>query len=183
MKSTIEREVETPENQQNKDALTQKEYPQREEEFSEEQLVEQDEVVEILDKLPENEKEIIIQELHSGPLPSARQLKAYDDISPKISETIVYMAKTQQTHRHDMDRKVNYIEETAMKKHFFNDNLGMILGFLVLLVLIGAGVYLIINDHNITGFISMMAGLAGPASIFLKKNKNDDIGQDKKSDE
>lgn len=149
-------------------------------ELTTEQLEMEDDITEILEKLPDAEKQVVIREMHAGPLPSARQLREYNNISPEIANTIVNMARTQQEHRHKMDEKHYAIEEAAMKKHFFNDNLGMTLGFLVMLVLIIAGVHLIKNNHNIIGFISMMAGLAGPTKVFLKKNNDDENNKNDK---
>lgn len=52
--------------------------------------------------------EMLIQQSHSGPLPSAREFRGYNDVLPGAAERILAMAELEQRHRHEL-------ESTAVK--------------------------------------------------------------------
>ncbi len=49
---------------------------------------------------------MLIQQNHSGPLPTAREFKIYESVVPGAGDRIIKMAETEQSHRHGIETKV-----------------------------------------------------------------------------
>lgn len=103
---------------------------------------------------------------HSGPLPPAEHLQKYDDVLPGLAERIVTMAEIEGEHRRKTERKSGW-------RDFFVTIFGQILAFGVTLVLAGLAVFLIMNDKDAAGFISMVAAVVPTiTAVFLNRKKN-----------
>jgi uncharacterized membrane protein len=57
---------------------------------------------------------VAFQEFHHGPIPSAREMAAYERISPGFSDRVMKMAEGEQGHRHRSDNRA-LIAEIALK--------------------------------------------------------------------
>ena len=99
----------------------------------------------------------------SGPLPPPDILKRYNDIVSGAAERILVMAEKQSMHRQDLEKKLVY-------GNVNHDLLGMILGFIVCILLISAGTFLVYADKPITGFVSMLSGVALIVGAFLQRS-------------
>lgn len=70
------------------------------------------EVRDAIENLPESSKQVVTQfivertEAFSGPLPSPRILREYNEILPGAAERTFVMSEKEQTHRHEMDNKI-----------------------------------------------------------------------------
>ncbi len=74
------------------------------------------------------------EKTHSGPLPSAEELKKYDKIIPNGADRIMKMAELQQGHRIEMEKTVI---TSQMKQSGKGQNFGLFIGLAGLLVTFG----------------------------------------------
>lgn len=106
-------------------------------------------------------------ETYEGPIPHPSILNGLQDINKDFPERIFQMAEKEQSHRHKMDEKI-------MKNHSFMTQSGLIFAFIIALLCISAGLYLLIHDKSVKGFALILTPIATiiTASLFKKNEKN-----------
>ena len=141
--------------------------------------VENNEIIEIIDKvekMPPEQKEqaMLTLEMHYGPIPHPEILKKYDELDPGAAKLIIENGVNESVHRRDMEKRL-------LEKKINDKKRGQYLGFLIGLVVIVAGTYLIYANHPITGTLLSGTSLLGLVGSFLSSGSND--RNDEKSDE
>lgn len=96
----------------------------------------------------------------SGPLPPPQMLIKYNEAFPGCAERIVGMAERQSSHRQGIERKVIY-------SNVISERLGQILGFILAVVVVMAGVYLTMHDKPTGGIVAIMSPLIGLVTAFI----------------
>lgn len=106
-----------------------------------------------------------------GPIPPPSILRGYDEIIPDGAERIMTMAEDEQDHRHDLEkRQVGLFER------------GQWFAFILGLVTIGCGTYLLATGHDVTGFGTLLIGLGSIVSSLLFGNQTSSDASDDLSD-
>ncbi|OAG75961.1 hypothetical protein Amal_01731 [Acetobacter malorum] len=97
---------------------------------------------------------------HTGPLPAASELAAYDKIKPDLVERILCMAEANaESERQQAERE---------QKNFFTLNItGRILGFLFALSSLAATVWLAINGHDKVAIAIGVAAVGGTVAALI----------------
>jgi len=101
-----------------------------------------------------------------GPLPPPNILAEYEKISTGLAGRITAMAEENGKHRRKMEGRM-------LNAAIVTKSLGQILAFIVVLAGIIAGVYLLMNDRNVYGFISILLPLGAVAFRFVKPIKSE----------
>lgn len=96
----------------------------------------------------------------SGPIPPPEMLRKYEEICPGSADRIIAMAENQSRHRQDLESKV-------VTSNCSNERLGMIFGFIVCVLAISVGAYLILHGKNTSGLVAIITAIAGPAGVFI----------------
>mgnify|MGYP001591579865 CR=1 FL=1 len=96
----------------------------------------------------------------SGPLPPPNVLEQYDRIVPGAADRIIKMAEQQSQHRRELERKV--IDSDVQ-----NSKLGLIFGFIIGLVLISGGIFLIWKGYNLSGVLLGVVYVGSVVGIFV----------------
>lgn len=102
-------------------------------------------------------------------LPSPQELEAYKQINPQIIDFLLPTSTKEQEHRHQLDEeKLKVLENVNKRDHRLN-LLGMIFGFLSLLVMMGVACYMLYLNHP--WFASFFGGvsLITVISIFVTR--------------
>lgn len=107
---------------------------------------------------------VVHQEAYQGPLPHPDLLKKFDEVSPGAADKIIKMAELEQIHRHEMDSKF-------LKEENFLKKMGLIFGFIIVMSIIGSGVYLLLNDKSAQGFSLILGSIVAIISPFLLNKK------------
>ncbi|MFB3919234.1 MAG: DUF2335 domain-containing protein [Candidatus Velamenicoccus archaeovorus] len=102
----------------------------------------------------------------SGPIPPPQILSQYEQILPGAAGRILGMAEKQSNHRQNMEKRIIYSET-------FQGTLGMVFAFVIALVAIAGGVFLIFSGRPIEGLISLLTPLAIIVASFLNRPKKD----------
>ncbi|MFN6572338.1 DUF2335 domain-containing protein [Dendronalium sp. ChiSLP03b] len=105
----------------------------------------------------------------SGPIPPPETLKAYDLVKPGLAGEIFEMAKNQSQHRIEM-------EKTVIVGDSKRSWAGLIFGFIITLVSIGTGAFLIQQGHDIAGAAFAGTPIVSIVTAFI-------YGTDKRSQE
>lgn len=100
-------------------------------------------------------------QFYTGLIPHPEFLKQYNDILPGSANRLLTMAENQENHRIEM-------ETIQLKKSHRNSLLGLIGGFIILLIVVLLGGYLIINNKPIEGFTSLILGIGSLVSSYFK---------------
>lgn len=96
----------------------------------------------------------------SGPLPPPSVLQAYEDIVPGAADRLLSMAERQMSHR-------IHQEERVVRGDAWRSTLGIVVGFFLSAGIIGGGIYLVANDHDLAGTALIGLDLVGLASVFV----------------
>lgn len=100
------------------------------------------------------------QESHSGPLPAPRTLREYNEIIPNGAERIVTVFEKQSDHRMNLEKKV-------VGRQTFQSLLGQIFGFILAVVFLIAGFYLVIDGHEVAGITIFSLDIVGLVAVFV----------------
>jgi uncharacterized membrane protein len=107
---------------------------------------------------------------YSGPLPPARQVEEYDRIHPGFAKALLEMAQKAQEHAHDMDRKgLDFQKEFTLRHHKYFGR-GQIIGAVIGIFSIGAGIVFGMNGSPTAGasVVGAVVGLFASAFAWGK---------------
>jgi uncharacterized membrane protein len=96
----------------------------------------------------------------SGPLPPPEALARYNEVIPGGAERILAMAERQSAHREALESKVVNANVSSQK-------MGSTYAFILSLVAIVGGVWLIHDGKSVTGLATILADLAALAGVFV----------------
>jgi uncharacterized membrane protein len=132
---------------------------------------------EILERqgLPRAKAQVVLREVrteifkaHIGPLPAVEDFAGYNEVCPGSAKEILDMAVRQQKHSHDMDKYNAHSE-------FWLPILGMAAAVLVVIAMIGSGVYLAATGHEaLAAAVLSGTGIVTAAGVFLQRRKAED---------
>ena len=103
----------------------------------------------------------ISAEMFSGPLPHPNTLREYDAIVPGAAKMILDKFEAQTDHRRD-------IESRVVKANIQQAYLGQVLAFILLLLLIGSGCFLIYEGRNAGGLTAITSAVGAAVIVYLK---------------
>ncbi|MDX2161350.1 MAG: DUF2335 domain-containing protein [bacterium] len=129
----------------------------------------------ILEGLPEDKRESIRKEwqrsfglmaveVSSGPLPSPKVLKGYEEVLPGSAERILTMAEKQLDHRQKMESAVVY-------QGLSQARLGLIFGFIILLIVVVGAIGLLLLQRTLEGFALVITAAVGAAAILIRAQR------------
>lgn len=111
--------------------------------------------------------EVSVQSVQfQGPLPPPQVLAQYDAALPGCAERIVSMAEAQAAHRRTLESKV--IEGKAV-----TERRGQVFAFMLALVAILGGVWLIDQGKDASGMTAIIGALASLAGAFVYGRRKD----------
>ena len=101
---------------------------------------------------------------HAGPLPHPAILEAYERIVPGGAERIFKQFEAQSAHRQAM-------ELTVLRSNSFVQIFGAVSAFLLGMVGIAGGLYLVLQGRNVEGLSAFLAALASLLGIYVYGRK------------
>ena len=96
----------------------------------------------------------------SGPLPPPESLAEYEQISPGFADRIIQMAEKEQGHRHQLDEQ----RWPAQKKLLSR---GQVFAFILSLSIVIGGIWLLLEDKQISGFVTLLGAIGVVAGPFI----------------
>jgi uncharacterized membrane protein len=107
-------------------------------------------------RITEGVQETVVFELegYRGPVPHPDLLKGFEEAVPNGAHRVLAMSEKEQTHRHQMDR-------AELRASVATHVLGQLLAFVLALLIIAAGAYLIHEDKDVAGYATLLTGAAG----------------------
>lgn len=97
-----------------------------------------------------------------GPLPPPSILAGYNQVKPGLADRIVKMAEKQQDHRINVVGKIVGSDINQSRN-------ALIFAFIIALLIVGCGLFLIIRGNDVSGFILVISALVPIIYAFLKK--------------
>jgi uncharacterized membrane protein len=117
------------------------------------------------------ERVIEESQFFSGPQPPPALLQEYERICPGWAEKLLQMGASEQQHRHECDRKeLEQSDQMIALDHRDASYAmtGMVFGFVILLVILGIGVYALGTGHPNVAMTCIGSGvLAAVARVFI----------------
>ncbi|MEX2013665.1 MAG: DUF2335 domain-containing protein [Parcubacteria group bacterium] len=106
---------------------------------------------------------------YSAPLPPSSEFARYEEVLPGSADRILGMSEAQSKHR-------RFIEKVVVIFDALKGMAGLISALVIVLAGMGAGVYLILENKPIGGFVTLLTPLAivATAFIFERKQKKTD---------
>ncbi len=93
---------------------------------------------------------------YEGPLPHAQELIRYNEAHPDAAHRIITMAEKQEFHRQKLE------------------TFGLVFGYIIVIMVTGAGTILIFNDKPGTGLVIALSGLATLVWPFIFSHRTKD---------
>ena len=103
----------------------------------------------------------------SGPLPPPDVIKKYDMVVPGAADRIIQLAEKQSTHRQAIETKI-------VDADIRQSNFGVIFGFILGLVGLIGGAFLVYHDKVVTGSVFFGATLVALVSVFVYGSRKGD---------
>jgi uncharacterized membrane protein len=96
----------------------------------------------------------------SGPLPPPAALEQFERASPGAADRILRMAEREEQHRHRLEQEMQRSDSKIRSR-------GQIMAFVLALMVIGGGVWLIDRGRNWEGLVAILAPVATLIGLFL----------------
>jgi len=96
----------------------------------------------------------------SGPLPPPELLKGYNEAFAGCAERVVAMAEAQSKHRQALENRV-------INSNCANETRAQWFAFILALVIIGGGVYLLATGKSVQGFSAIILAVASLAGALI----------------
>jgi len=87
-------------------------------------------------------------------------LRKYDELLPGSADRIISMAERQSSHRQKL-------ESDVIGSNIRSERLGMILGFIVCLVAISGGIYIVVQGKSAGGIAAIITPLVALVAVFV----------------
>lgn len=116
-------------------------------------------------------RSMIRKEHFSGPLPHPKIIKEYDAILPGAAERIFKLAESESDHRRNLEDKI-------VTSGIQDSKLGVVFAFIIGLVGIGGGIYVITLGYEWSGTILSGASLASIVGSFIYGTRNGKQSED-----
>lgn len=100
------------------------------------------------------------QEFFSGPLPPPEKLAQYEQILPGAAERIMQMAERQSEHRRSLESRV-------VNSDIWNSRIGLIFGFVIGVIGVGGGIWLMGQGMTYEGGIISGGTIASLVGTFV----------------
>ena len=102
---------------------------------------------------------------YSSPLPPAAELERYEAVYPGFAERLMTRYEKQSDHRMSLETKVI---DSGIK----NSARGQVFAFLLAIMTIGIGAFLIYLNKDILGIAAILGALATLVGVFIYGNKS-----------
>ena len=103
---------------------------------------------------------------YTGPIPEPQALAEYERINAGLANRIVAMAEKEQGYRHRIGNRRNWAQ-------IWITATGQLFGFLVAVMTIGIGGFLLYHDKQLAGFTSLVSGVVMLAAAFVyRRNRS-----------
>ena len=96
----------------------------------------------------------------SGPIPPPEMMRKYEELLPGFANRIMSMAEGQSTHRQTLEAKV-------VSSNCANERIGMVFGFVICVLAISTGAFLVLHGKSASGLASILTALAAPLAVFI----------------
>ena len=106
-----------------------------------------------------------------APLPPPNALARYNDVLPGAAERILQMAEKQQEQDHNIQMEAISIERTVVVSDARRAYLGLLAGFIISLLVVGGGIYIIATGHDWAGVVLIGINLSGLVGVFVYGSK------------
>lgn len=107
----------------------------------------------------------------SGPIPDPLTLKQYNEVHPGASEIILSAFQSQGSHRQAMEVRVVDAQIADGRAARMEARLGQIFAFILSLVMMSLGTWVIMAGHEYTGATVTLFPVIGLASVFIYGRK------------
>jgi uncharacterized membrane protein len=97
---------------------------------------------------------------YTGPIPEPETLAEYERINTGLANRIVTMAEKEQGHRHRVENRRNLAQIATTL-------LGQVFGFVTAVLTIGLGGFLLHEDKQVAGFVSLVGGVVMLVGAFI----------------
>lgn len=111
---------------------------------------------------------------YSGPIPQPTDFEKYEKVLPGSADRILKMAENQSLHRQTLEKSVVYSGVQDSKR-------GQYFAFLLALVIIIGGFYLIAIDKDVVGVVAIVGSVGTLVTIFLYGRKSERDEREKKN--
>lgn len=111
-------------------------------------------------------------QLRTGPLPAPSDFGEYEVVHPGTAERLLAMAEKEQEHRHALEVGDAAHEREQEKRGLTLGarltGAGMVSALVALLAVLGAGLILVLNGHELSGYTALVTATVAIITVFIK---------------
>ena len=107
----------------------------------------------------------------SGPIPDPETLAAYEKVYPGLARTIVVAFEAEYQKRHRLETISMDGDIEAMRRDHADVARGQWLGFLICIIGLAGGVWLVSQGHDWAGALVATSGLASVVAAYFKNSE------------
>lgn len=136
------------------------------------------EVVQNIGKLPQDQQQLAIAklEMYSGPIPHPDILSQYEKIDPGAAKLIIDNGVEESRHRRELEsQSLEYTRRDRRRRDW--------MGFVIALVIIGIGAFLIEMGHVVSGSLLSGASALGIVGLFLNQGVQSEAAERTRSED
>lgn len=101
-----------------------------------------------------------VSQQYAGPFPHEQMLQSYENTLPGAADRLLRYTEKNQEHRHE-------VEKQYLKAEHQRHLLGQVMAFVVVMVVLAIGAYLVANDKKTEGFVLILVEVVGLAGLFM----------------
>lgn len=130
-------------------------------------------------KIANNQQEVVVKqqkiEHYSGIIPHHNLVEGYEKVCPGAADRILAMTENDLKHRQELERKEqeNIIESRnkVLDSEISNFKRGQYFGFVIMIIALLGGFYLVVNEQKIGGYITLVSTVFFYFGAVMYKNK------------
>jgi uncharacterized membrane protein len=120
--------------------------------------------------ISQSKNNIVVQsQRYEGPIPHSSELLKYNEVDPTFANRVMIMAEQNAQHVREINNKQLELKESDLDKGYKLAALGQKLGFIILIIMILSGAYLISTAHEIIGTCFSLIGIAPILKFFFHR--------------
>ena len=133
------------------------------------------------------DKEGLIIQSYRGVIPPPTAMEGYEKVCPGAADRILAMAENDLKHKHEIETKeqdsIVRCRDEVLNSEISNFRRGQYFGFVIIVIALIGGFYLVLNNQKIGGYITLVSTVLLYFGAIMYRNKMEKQNKDFEGEE